>query len=257
MKFELYFPCKPYAVNQKFGGNGAYYQQNGINIVGHNGTDLRAVHGQPVYAAHDGYAYHQVDSSSGCGVIVISNKEYEYKKTTAYYKSIYWHLCDYSKEPKYKSPVLDYQQHNKGKPLPVKTGDLIGYADNTGLSTGDHLHFGLKPMRPGVPVNQYQDAADLGTSNWQNIEQYNGYLGAIDPAPYFNGKYALDVKAPGMTIEEYNAATAGKQQSTQTEDAAKIVKAIEDLKKVESPTNKAVIAKIVADLWTRFIALFK
>jgi len=175
MKLSLYYPVKPKFINQGFGDNGDYYQSHGINIKGHNGIDLQASHGQPVYATHDGTAYYEVDANSGHGVVIISDLQYDYNGGQANFKTIYWHLCDSSKEPKYVSPV-------EGHPLKVKTGDIIGYADNTGLSTGDHLHFGLKPVLSGEPV---------GT--WYNPEQNNGYLGAIDPAPYFNGLFAQDV----------------------------------------------------------------
>ncbi len=75
--------------------------------------------------------------------------------------------------------------------MPIKRGDLIGFADNTGFSTGDHLHFGLKPIKTanGGPISP-EDATDVG--NYQNLEQLNGYAGAIDPSPYYLGKNAND-----------------------------------------------------------------
>lgn len=191
MKFELFYPVTPVSFNQHFGGNAAYYQANGVNIIGHNGDDLMAFHGQPIYAAHDGVAYYEQDDDAGEGVVVVSNDAFDYKGQQCHFKSIYWHMCDPDKEPKYESPVYvaDGRRKNSGTGFPVKTGDLIGFADSTGLSTGDHLHFGLKPIVPG-PGARSGDAPDVGIGNWVNVEQTNGYLGAIDPTPYFNGFFA-------------------------------------------------------------------
>lgn len=177
MKLQLLYPVKPAGVNQPFGVNGAYYQSQGINIIGHNGIDFSAYHGQPVRAAHDGQAYFEVDVDQGEGVVIVTNEQFDYGDGQAYFKSIYWHLCDASKEPQFASPIP-----HSGNPVPVKAGDIIGYADNTGLSTGDHLHFGLKPM---AKTNETPWI-------WYNVEQKNGYLGAIDPTPYFDGYYAED-----------------------------------------------------------------
>src|SRR6185312_586444 len=160
-KLSLYYPVKPLSVNQIFGANPSTYAQFGIQ--GHNGVDLMAHHGQPVYASHDGQAWYEVDENQGHGVIVVSNEQFDYKDTKAYFKSIYWHFCDSSKEPQFKSPVESYRDISKPG-LQVKAGDLLGYADNTGFSTGDHLHFGLKPQILDYP------------SDYTNIEQNNGYL---------------------------------------------------------------------------------
>lgn len=178
MKLQLYYPVKPSYITQKFGetANLAYYHANGINIPGHNGIDFLTKHGQPIFAAHDGAAYYEVDANQGHGVVLLTNDRFDYDTGQAYFKSIYWHLCDSSKEPQFKSPV----EGTTG--LKVKAGDLIGYADTTGLSTGDHLHFGLKPVANNEPA-----------FTWLNLEQDNGYMGAIDPAPYFNGQYAADL----------------------------------------------------------------
>jgi hypothetical protein len=78
-------------------------------------------------------------------------------------KSIYWHLTD-GTEPQFKSPLF-----NK-KNIPVETGDVIGYSDNTGASTGDHLHWGMKFCYNGM-----------------TLDKDNGFLGSVDPMLYCNG----------------------------------------------------------------------
>lgn len=251
MKLELFYPCKPFGLNQAFGVNGAYYRAHGIMIDGHNGLDLQAKHGQPIYAAHDGVAYYQVDSSEGHGVILITNETFDYKGEQAYFKTIYWHMVDRTEEPKYTSPVYTYQQKNKQAPMPVKRGDLIGYADNSGFSGGDHLHFGLKPMRPGRPLNAWQDVTDVGIGNWRNIEQLNGYLGSINPMPYFNGVHAADGKAAGMTIEEYQEATKGRtNEPLAPDDAVAVLATKEALKGNKTLADRlwAIVAVIKAFL---------
>lgn len=175
MKLELYYPVKPYIIGQKFGETAFldYYKSNGVIFSGHNGIDLAAIHGEEVRAAHDGIIDVQVDEKQGHGVVITTDKEYEYKDGTAYFRSIYWHLID-------NIPVKKYQK--------VKAGDVIGYADSTGLSTGDHLHFGLKPAKlvPGGSIDRLET---------YNIEADNNMQGAIDPTLYFNGKYASDLGA--------------------------------------------------------------
>lgn len=147
---KLYYPLKPIFITQGFGENqNAFYKQQGMK--GHSGLDMRAYHGQSIYAAHDGICYPRVDSHGGNGVRLEGTD----------CSTIYWHLID-------DNAVVQ----TKDK---VKAGDLLGYADNTGQSTGTHLHFALRLL--DTPLN-------------------NGYGGYIDPQPYFNGLYAEDIGKP-------------------------------------------------------------
>lgn len=157
-------------VSQGFGANPGFYADPKYGgIKAHNGIDFRAGHGTPVYATHDGTATYEVDPAGGCGVVVVSKD--------SSYKTIYWHFCPKS-DPQFKSPI-------EGSVL-VEMGDIIGYADNTGASTGDHLHFGLKLCLNGVTINTD-----------------NGYLGAIDPTPYFDGNYPKTVFLLTSLIDLY------------------------------------------------------
>ena len=171
MKLILHYPTKPYFAGQKFGecmlSICAKYKEMGL--LGHNGIDSGAFHGQPIYASHDGIVtFAGEDGSGGLGAVIRTHEAMEYKDKTAFYKTIYWHL-------KTGSIRLKASQE-------VKVGEIVGLADNTGFSTGDHLHYGLKP--------QYQ-----GEQNWEwwNAESDNGYKGAIDPMPFFSGKFAVDM----------------------------------------------------------------
>jgi murein DD-endopeptidase MepM/ murein hydrolase activator NlpD len=153
-------PAKPLFINQIFGVDKTTYKQFGLD--GHNGLDLRAYHGQPLYAAHAGTANYEVDNSQGHGVDIVSTDKWDFGKYEAYVKTRYWHLCDPKKEPKFASPIY------KKKNVHVEAGDLIGYADSTGFSTGDHLHFGLKPV----------------DARGENMFPKNGFKGAVDPKPF-------------------------------------------------------------------------
>ncbi len=167
MKLQLSYPLDMVLASQGFGQNaGMYADLKYGGIKGHNGIDFYVGHGKPVYATHDGTAYFEIDPSGGCGVVIVGDEMFDFGPNgVGFPKTIYWHLCWGKLEPQFKSPMED-----KGK-VKVQNGDLIGYADNTGASTGDHLHFGLKVV-------------DGGGST---MNKNNGYLGAIDPNPYFDG----------------------------------------------------------------------
>jgi murein DD-endopeptidase MepM/ murein hydrolase activator NlpD len=166
MKLELFYPVKPKVILQGFGANKDYYQKNvDPRLQGHPGIDFEALHGQPVYAAHDGVCYPEIDSKGGNGVVIRTTQSFDYNGGQSYYKSIYWHL------------IQDDAVVKTGDS--VKAGDLIGYADSTGISTGDHLHFGLKPQ-----------LWNEQNWTWDNPEQQNGFLGNIDSMSCFNGYFA-------------------------------------------------------------------
>lgn len=131
---------------------------------GHNGIDANAHHGQPVYAATEGVVQKiENEPQRGVGVEIASEKKYIFdgESKARYAITRYWHL----KTDSVKVAVGEY----------VKPGQLIALADNTGASSGDHLHFELKIGK-----------RKLGSKRVQAICKRNGYLGAIDPAPYLD-----------------------------------------------------------------------
>lgn len=175
MRLLLKSPLKDFKVNQLFGVNGAYYQENGINIKGHNGLDLQAKDGTDVFASHDGIVtFSGHDGAGGLTVVLRTLEKFNYELKDVYFKTIYVHL-------KEGSVVVKVDQK-------VKVGDKIAQADNTGFSTGSHLHWGLKPVYKGEKSWEYL-----------NLEPDNGYLGAIDPFLYLEGAPYLFEKDLGLS----------------------------------------------------------
>jgi murein DD-endopeptidase MepM/ murein hydrolase activator NlpD len=192
MKF-LYQPVRPFHISQKFGADQVCYktmpdgskQYKGKRteescdvkfgegwaslyrrMKGHNGIDVRAGRWQPCYAAQRGTVLEiSTDVNEGLGVVL------KHQVGNKFYKTRYWHFIAVS-------PLL------KGGD-PVKTGQLLGYCDSTGRSTGDHLHFDLKEIKADNTVVNYD----------------NGYFGGLDPEPYIYDIYALDVDKLNKAIE--------------------------------------------------------
>jgi len=191
-------PVTPFHINQNFGDNKACIPVSGKGKLitcdghnppkgyrsvysfmnGHNGLDLRAGHGQPVYCPQDGIVEELVtDETRGYGISIITSRKFyciETKKQE-YFKMRFWHNMFHFKKLGDK----------------VFMGDLIALADNTGYSSGNHLHFEIKPITHKV-------TKDSKIKNVVNILQGNGYLGAVDPLPYMTDKPAkrwLNIKS--------------------------------------------------------------
>lgn len=178
MKLELFYPVRPYLVGQKFGENLACINPKGavvtklkgvcpigfvefypsVGLKGHNGQDIAVPHGTPIYAAHDGWVDEvSTEVDRGLGVGLRTHDKVDFEGGSYYARTRYWHM---------KGMNVKYNDI-------VKTGDLIGWVDSTGKSSGDHLHFELVPYLNG------------------NVFQDNGYFGKVDPEPYWTGEYAL------------------------------------------------------------------
>lgn len=181
MEKIIFQPVKPFILHQKFGENDACVDiATGKKVItadgnnppagyrslygpkGHTGIDLRAYHGQPVYCAQDGVV-DQIDTQERSGLDVRVVSTVGAKK----YRHIYEHLLGY--------------QPKKGDTL--KVGDLIGWADNTGYSSGDHLHF-----------------------------QFEEWIGnkwvQIDPLPYMEDRFALEFAGLVRRVKELTALVA-------------------------------------------------
>ncbi len=146
------YPVKKIHVTQEWGVNEETYERFGFK--GHNGMDFRLFDSSGVksttcllYAPHDGVVRERRFDADGYGNYLKIESDTE--------GSILGHLKEF--------------KVNINKQ--VKEGDLIGIADNTGWSTGSHLHWGY-----------YRKPRDRS----------NGYGGTIDPTPY--------IKTPNIMI---------------------------------------------------------
>ena len=138
----FYWPCSQRNISQLFGENRAcvdiatgsryitcdgHKPPSGYKSVygpqGHTGVDIPMPRWTNLYAMREGVVVEKVvDLARGLGLGILHGP-YEGK----YYVSRYWHLA-----------ALDVDLNEK-----VHTGSFLGYADNTGASSGDHLHLEL------------------------------------------------------------------------------------------------------------------
>lgn len=115
----------------------ASYKQFGMK--GHNGLDFATPSGTKILSPHDGKVIESTLDPAGYGIYVKIENSVE--------GSVLAHL----------------REARVGVGDGVKEGDLIGYSDNSGNSTGPHLHWGY-----------YRFPRD----------RTNGFLGFIDQTPY-------------------------------------------------------------------------
>ena len=111
-------------ITQKYGRTAAAIKlyKNGF----HNGLDIGAIIGTPVFAAEDGR------------VSAVDNNDKSYWQKYQYGQYI---MIEHANNLSTLYPHLSATAVKKGDV--VKRGELIGYVGNSGYSTGPHLHFGI------------------------------------------------------------------------------------------------------------------
>lgn len=138
-------------VTQHFGENPQVYAQ--FNMKGHNGTDLRAKTGTPLFAPMDGIIKTKDSLSKGYGKHIFIRNPFK--------------ACEVVLAHLDKFNVTDGQR--------VSVGDLIGWSGNSGFSTASHLHWSFRLLKPG-DWNKIYD--------WGVLDSNNGYFGWLDPLDF-------------------------------------------------------------------------
>lgn len=185
---RLYWPVRPIHINQKFGDNIPCVRNFGLpnqdivsginnfvcppgydklyghwNMGGHNGCDLQAGE-QNVYAACDGEVIEkQTVPARGLGVSILTNETKDLGNCGIHYAKVrYWHL---------KTIYVEAGDR-------VKAGQLLGVTNNTGYSSGNHLHFEVQPMDKDAGGHPFL------------VNPLGSIAGAIDPEQFFVNIYA-------------------------------------------------------------------
>jgi len=199
---ELFYPTRPFHINQHFAENNVCSNPDRTGIVlalpdgtcpdgkvklypllglkkGHTGIDLYAPDGWIVRAPFDGVVKElQLEPERGLGIGVVTHDRRDMREHGEHYaKARQWHG---------KMMIATLGQT-------VKVGDPIMLANNTGYSTGSHVHFELKPVEYDNSGRHY------------NTEQNNGFFGAVDPEPFLNGMYAEDYARWSAQIKVWTA----------------------------------------------------
>ena len=162
MALKLIYPVTG-PITQLFGENPDFYKQWGY--AGHNGIDFGIPNGTNVLCAAKGVVDKVSFEDGGYGNYV----KIRHTDGSATYYTYYAHLMNTS--------VTAGQS--------VEAGAVVGHSNNTGASTGPHLHFGLR-------------TADTS----------GAYKGYIDPKPYLDaggggggGSATGEVPLPGLKFE--------------------------------------------------------
>lgn len=127
----------------------------------HGGWDWATYYAEPLYFDCDikGFVLNtEIDNAGGLGINIITEDE------SGIFKHRYWHLKSFN--------VVAGQW--------VESGDLLGWCDSTGYSTGNHLHSDIKEM--------------IKENGVYKIKNYNnGTFGTVDIQPYFKNIFVKDL----------------------------------------------------------------
>ena len=151
--------CELPPVTQGYGINSDAY--GGMNMKGHNGIDWLCEEGDPIRAAHNGEVFSvwtDADGFHGYGNHVKLRGRFDSYNGL---ETVYAHLS--------KTFVRNGDT--------VRQGQLIGYCGNTGKSSGDHLHFGIRFLGFNSRTTGIQHPYEV-------VDGDNGYFGWVDPLLY-------------------------------------------------------------------------
>jgi hypothetical protein len=174
MAIKLIYPVNG-PITQLFGENPDIYKKWGY--AGHNGIDFGIPNGTPIVAAADGTVDKVDFENGGYGNFV---KLSHVDGATKYY-TYYAHLQSTSVKAGQK----------------VTAGTVVGLSNNTGASTGPHLHFGIRIDGQNPAYKGYLDPMQYLTSGGAASTPTS----APGSAPVTPGALAGAVDLPNLNFE--------------------------------------------------------
>ena len=127
-------------------------------LIRHQANDYPVQIGLPIYASNTGFLYDISNSSCGIGVKIVGDKQ------ISNYQTAYCHLSAI------KPDILN--ELNSTGVYEVNQGEIIGFTGNTGNSTGPHLHYKIRDVRTGIPLDpeiQNYKRFNYAGPNWFGI----------------------------------------------------------------------------------------
>ena len=124
----------------------------------HEGIDLVAPTGTPVYAISDGTLAFHGDKGPNGNLVVIEHSGEMF--------SYYAHLSAFA------ARLRDG--------MPVRRGQLVGYVGSTGRSTGPHLHFAIKVGGEFVDPESYIKSKRAGPIPADRMAEFQEMVAVID-----------------------------------------------------------------------------
>ena len=171
----------------------------------HAGIDIKTqgVEGKKVFAVADGYISRIGVSPYGYGNVLYITHYDGYTSVYAHLQRFSGEIAKYVRQYQYKHKKFASQIYPDKDKFPIKRGDLIAYAGNSGGSGGPHLHFEIrhtvseKPLNPlyfGYKIEDNVKPLIQGVSVYP-LGDESTLEGGIKPM-YFsvegsNGKYSL------------------------------------------------------------------
>lgn len=179
-----------------------------MGMLGHNGKDWKTYYREPIYfpviSATKWWAKAEVDRDGGVGIDIFSldpvaileedlpkemgnlaKREWKKNGGRIRVKLRRWHLQDVNLSDKPKIQIGTYGDGSPEYAPEIKTGDLMGWCDSTGRSSGDHSHEGEK----------------FTAKNSMTLDADNGYYGAVNLKNLYRSEFILDIlgKKPQLT----------------------------------------------------------
>ncbi|MBR5856509.1 MAG: M23 family metallopeptidase [Bacteroidales bacterium] len=140
----------PLDVQMSLSGN--YGELRGNHF--HSGIDFRVggVSGAPVYATERGYVSKITVSPTGYGNALYITHPDGFVSVYGHLQKYAGELQEYVVERQYEKESFRIELEFSPEQFPVKKGDLVAYAGNTGSSGGPHLHFEIRSDK-NIPLS--------------------------------------------------------------------------------------------------------
>ena len=161
-KFELFYPTKPFKITQSWGILNLSYQRFGFTR--HNGVDIEMPSDKklrcPIQMKIIAQEY--FPQGGGYQVKALTTEKWEFPDGKICYV-----MLAFLHNERFLHSVGDI----------LEIGDEIAVPDNTGFSTGPHIHFGSYRLNDNMTFMDTNEAQS-----------------SFDPVPYFNKYFAVDSK---------------------------------------------------------------